>query len=210
VVTGAPTGGTFTFEVTVTGGSGAQETAAIAFDEEAADLQTILEGLTDVSAGEVLVEGDPGDWEISFISTLGETAVTVTLDDNSLSGGTAPDVDIDAAVLTAPVTYAYVGGEPNAFHPQSSEEIQGAGRLNGVLSVAAVDGGAATVDVAVQGSVDGLFWYELLAFTQATDVANEVVAMDPEFVVPPYVRVETDLGGDQTSIEYAVTLLTAS
>jgi hypothetical protein len=76
--------------------------------------------------------------------------------------------------------------------------------------VSAVDGGAATVDVAVQGSVDGLFWYELLAFTQATDVANEVVAMDPEFVVPPYVRVETDLGGDQTSIEYAVTLLTAS
>jgi hypothetical protein len=87
-VAGAPTGGTFTltFE-TVTSG-------VIQWDSTAAQLQTVLEAMSNITSGDVAVTGADlpgGDLVIEFTGLLEESdRGTITLGVNSLSGGSTP------------------------------------------------------------------------------------------------------------------------
>lgn len=89
-ITVSATGGTFT--VDDAGGSG--PTAALAFDIGAAALETALEGLPGIGAGNVSVSGGPGDelgsapYVIEFISGLAATDVgSLVTDPALLTGG---------------------------------------------------------------------------------------------------------------------------
>lgn len=87
-VTGAPTGGTFT--VTYSG----QTTGNIAYNASAATVQTALEALSNIGAGEAVVTGSAGGpWTVTFAGTLADTNVdAMTTDAALLTGGTTPDV----------------------------------------------------------------------------------------------------------------------
>jgi hypothetical protein len=81
VIEGTPTAGTFT--ITRSG----ETTATIAFNANAAAVQTALEGLRSVNVGDVTVSGGPGPgtaWTVTD-NTVSPKALTVA---SSLSGGT--------------------------------------------------------------------------------------------------------------------------
>lgn len=76
------TGGTFT--LTYSG----QTTGALAYNISNAALLTALEGLSNLSPGDVAVTGGPGDWLIEFKGTLAGVNVTqMTAGVGSLTGG---------------------------------------------------------------------------------------------------------------------------
>lgn len=88
------TGGTFT--ITFDG----ETTAPIAFDATADEVQTTLEALGNIDAGDVEVTGTGGatdPWLIAFTGNLAGTDVApITTDDTDLSGGsTTVDTEID-------------------------------------------------------------------------------------------------------------------
>lgn len=93
-VTGSPTGGTFT--LTRSG----QTTAAIAYNAAASAVQTALQNLSNVGAGNVAVTGSAGGpYTVTFQGTLGNQAITQMTATPSLTGGTTPGVTV--AVVNA-------------------------------------------------------------------------------------------------------------
>lgn len=87
--TGGPTGGTFTLTVNVQG-AGAQTTAAIAFDADAATIQAALVALSNVGPTDVAVSGTTTK-TISFQGgTLRFETVTLSASSAGLTGGTSP------------------------------------------------------------------------------------------------------------------------
>jgi hypothetical protein len=82
LITGAPTGGTFT--LTYDG----QTTSTIAFNASAATVQTALEALSNLEVGEVTVTGDPGGPYTVALAVDG----TLTGSGAGLTGGTTPAV----------------------------------------------------------------------------------------------------------------------
>jgi hypothetical protein len=102
-VTGAPTGGTFT--ITWSG----QTTAAIAYNATAAQVQTALEGLSNIAPGDVVVTGNAGGpWTLTWGGTqLGENVAAPTTTE-AFTGGTSPDITI--ATTTAGGTAATADG----------------------------------------------------------------------------------------------------
>jgi len=87
-VTGAPTGGTFT--LTYSG----QTTAGIAFNANAAAVQSALEALSNIAPGDVAVTGT-GPYTVTFEGTLADTDVAqMTASGASLTGGTTPSVTV--------------------------------------------------------------------------------------------------------------------
>lgn len=89
-ITGSPTGGTFTLTF------GGQTTATINWNDTAATVQTRLQALTSIGAGNALVTGSAGGpWTVEFSGTLAKTAeALITLTTNSLTGGVSPSVAI--------------------------------------------------------------------------------------------------------------------
>lgn len=97
-ITGTPTGGTFT--LTYSG----QTTAAIAYNAAASAVQTALENLSNISAGDVTVGGGPGPatpYTVTFGGNLGAEDVAQMTATSSLTGGTTPNV---AVTTTTPGT----------------------------------------------------------------------------------------------------------
>lgn len=85
-ITGTPTGGTFT--VTYDG----QTTAAIAYNANAAALQTALENLNNIEVGDVAVTGTNPNFAVEFTGLLAAKNVSeMTADGALLTGGTTPD-----------------------------------------------------------------------------------------------------------------------
>lgn len=205
-ITGAPEGGTFTLEVTVAGGTGAASTAAIAFDADAAAIQAAIEALADVGADEAPTTGTNPDFHLAFVGTLDGTAVTVTLDDNSLTGGTTPSVDVDAGTPAEPTTYVVLGSDPEAFHPQATG-LENASRVGVVATVSAATGTAPTLDVVLEGSADGGYWFPICTVAQLNDEESAVAWMPAVNIVPPHVRVSSLVGGDASSFTYSVFIL---
>lgn len=100
-ITGAPTGGTFT--LTFDG----QTTAAIAYNATAATVQTALEGLSKIGAGNVAVTGGPlpgTALTVTFQGRLANTPLPQITATGSFTGGTAP------AIATATTTEGVTGG----------------------------------------------------------------------------------------------------
>lgn len=82
-LTGSPGGGTFT--LTYNG----QTTAAIAYNAVAGAVETALEALSNIGAGDVSVSGSAGNWLVDFENTLAATDVPLmTGDGANLTGGT--------------------------------------------------------------------------------------------------------------------------
>ena len=89
-ITGSPTGGTF--DVVLNG----ETAAANAYNITGANLQTALEGLASVTAGDVTVVGD-GPYTITLGGDLKNTSGNeLTADGASLTGGTTPDAVVAA------------------------------------------------------------------------------------------------------------------
>lgn len=84
------TGGTFTISVDVAGG-GVQTTLPIAYDAPAVTVDTMLEALSNVGAGNVAVTGNAGGpYTLTFGGALAETeGIVVTVDDTLLTPGAA-------------------------------------------------------------------------------------------------------------------------
>ncbi len=91
-ITGSPTGGTFTLTF------GGQTTAAINWNDNAATVQTRLQALSSIGANNALVTGGPGPgtpFVVEFAGTMAKTAeALITLQTNSLTGGSSPSVSI--------------------------------------------------------------------------------------------------------------------
>jgi hypothetical protein len=92
-VTGSPTGGTFTLTF------GGNTTTGIAYNAAASAVQSALEALASIGAGNVLVSGsNGGPWSVDFTGTLGYASQSLmTKDASGLTGGTSPDVAIAEA-----------------------------------------------------------------------------------------------------------------
>jgi hypothetical protein len=95
-ITGAPTGGTFTLTF------GGQTTAAINWNDPASTVQTRLQALSSIGAGNALVTGGPGPTTPYIVEFAGSMAKTnealITLTNNSLTGGVSPSVSITVIV----------------------------------------------------------------------------------------------------------------
>jgi len=91
-ITGAPTGGTFTLTF------GGQTTATINWNDTQATVQTRLQALSSIGAGNALVTGGPGPatpYVVEFAGTMAKTAqALITLTNNLLTGGASPSVAI--------------------------------------------------------------------------------------------------------------------
>jgi hypothetical protein len=86
-ITGSPTGGTFT--LTLDG----ETTAAIAYNAAASTVQTALEGLSNITPGDVTVTGSAGGpYTITFSGARAGTNVPAMTATASLTGGTSPGV----------------------------------------------------------------------------------------------------------------------
>jgi len=92
-ITGTPTGGTFT--LTFAGAT----TATIAYDAAASAVQSALELLSTIGAGNVKVTGSAGGpYTVEFINDLADTNVAaMTASGAGLTGGTTPGVTIATA-----------------------------------------------------------------------------------------------------------------
>jgi hypothetical protein len=89
-VTGTPTGGTFTLLVAV-GTDAPVESGTIAYNAAGSAVDTALEAMSNVGAGNVTVTGS-GPYTITFNGALARADVSVTLGTNALTGGTSPTV----------------------------------------------------------------------------------------------------------------------
>lgn len=89
-ISGSPAGGTFTLTF------GGQTTAGIAFNAAASAVQTAVQALSSVGAGNATVTGsNGGPWVITFTGTLANAAQSViTANGASLTGGTSPSVAV--------------------------------------------------------------------------------------------------------------------
>lgn len=94
-ITGTPTGGTFTLTF------GAQTTGTLNWNATASQVQTALQALSSINAGNALVTGGPGPgsaFTVEFASSLGfASQALITLQTNSLTGGSSPSVSITRA-----------------------------------------------------------------------------------------------------------------
>jgi hypothetical protein len=92
-LSGVPTGGTFTLHVTVDGGN-SEETATIAYNANAAAVDTAITNLADVPAAGVSTSGGalPTAVIVTFDGDLAGHDVVITAGDNNLTGGTNPAI----------------------------------------------------------------------------------------------------------------------
>ena len=101
-ITGTPTGGTFT--VSVTTSAGTQTTSGVAYNASAATLQTALQALSNVGAGNLLVTGSAGG-PYTVTAPTGFVVSATTASGASLTGGTSPAVvvaSVAATIYTVP------------------------------------------------------------------------------------------------------------
>ncbi|MDT8299987.1 MAG: flagellar hook-basal body complex protein [Sedimentisphaerales bacterium] len=85
-ISSTATGGTFTLSF------GGQTTGALTWDDTAADIQTALEALSTIGAGNIVCAGGPlpAGVTATFAGTLaGQDAALITVDNTNMTGGTA-------------------------------------------------------------------------------------------------------------------------
>lgn len=91
-ITGTPTGGTFVLRF------GGQNTTALNWNCSSSDMQTALRALSSITGSNVIVTGGPGPgtpFIVEFTGTMGYASqALITLQTNSLTGGSSPSVTI--------------------------------------------------------------------------------------------------------------------
>jgi hypothetical protein len=118
-ITGAPTGGTFTLTVTVGAGS-PQTTGTIAYNASPSAVQTAVESLSSVGAGNTSISGvsisDSNGYNLGIAGALlGQTA-TITAASGALTGGTTPTVVVTTP--TVPNGWVNVGHTSRSKMPE--------------------------------------------------------------------------------------------
>ena len=110
-LTGSPTGGTFTLTF------GAQTTAPIAYNANAATVQAALVALSSIGTGNASVTGS-GPWVVEFKGSLGYAAQSLMTGSGAgLTGGSSPAVSIAHTqtgtgwTTSSSYTLQYVGGK---------------------------------------------------------------------------------------------------
>lgn len=109
-ITGAPTGGTF--RLTFNG----QQTAAIAYNATAADVEAALRLLPGIGDGGVTVSGGPGPatpYAVTFTGALGDANQPQMTASHTFTGGTTPAIAV--ATTTAGVTQTKTLGSPEGY-----------------------------------------------------------------------------------------------
>lgn len=81
---GLPSGGTFTVSLTGSGTTGT--TSSLAFNIDAATIQSELESLTGVGSGNVTVVGTRFNFQVAFVGDLAHLPVTLTVNPANLTG----------------------------------------------------------------------------------------------------------------------------
>lgn len=88
-ITGGPTGGTFT--LTYKG----QTTAGIAYNAASSAVQTALQALSTIGAGNATVSGSAGGpYTVTFAGTLATDTTALTASGAGLTGGTSPSITV--------------------------------------------------------------------------------------------------------------------
>lgn len=132
-ISGTPTGGTYKL------GFRGAETAALAYNANAAAITSALEALTTIGAGNVVVTGT-GPYTITFASALGtDNQPMVVLVNNSLTGGTSPTVTIVQTTRGGWTEYPLVPVVPAHWNIYLADTQAGlaAGKLDKSVGVAA-------------------------------------------------------------------------
>lgn len=104
-ISGTPTGGTFT--LTYRG----QTTAAINYNANSGAVQTALQALTTIGAGNATVSGGPGPatpYVVTFAGSLAATSISLLTATSSLTGGTNPAVTVTETTAGYPVKGTHV------------------------------------------------------------------------------------------------------
>lgn len=117
VITGGPTGGTFTL------GFGVATSAAIAFNAPAEDIEAALEEMSTIGDGNVKVWGGPlpaAPVYIEFTGTLGSANQEALTRTDSLTGGSTPQT----AVSTLRAGAAGAAGTFGAYDPDATNGYQ--------------------------------------------------------------------------------------
>lgn len=87
-LSGATGGGTFT--IAVNDGSNVQTTGNLAYDISVINLQAALDGLSNVTSGDIVVSGAPGAWVLTSAQNFAGADLPVyTVDDDNLTGDDA-------------------------------------------------------------------------------------------------------------------------
>lgn len=93
ILSGAPTGGTFTLAF------GGVPTSPIPFNADAATVAAALVAVPGIGSNNVAVTGTPGSWQVTFTGSLGTAPMPLLVAASSLTGGTSPSVQV--ATVTA-------------------------------------------------------------------------------------------------------------
>ncbi|NQT03202.1 MAG: flagellar hook-basal body complex protein [Planctomycetes bacterium] len=151
-ITGTPTGGSFTLDFSATG-----TPATVAYNATAAQVQTALESLSSISAGDVKCTGGalPGTpVVVEFTGALAATdASLIVIDDTGLTGGASP-----AGTVTETIKGSATLG--------ILEDKATASLLNGQIRITDIASGYSKSDIAMSYSGDGTLtlpgYFELL------------------------------------------------
>ena len=166
-ITGTPTGGTYRLAF-----RGA-ETTDLAYNALAAAIQTALQALPTIGAGNALVTGT-GPWTVSFAAGLaGENQPLIALVRNNLTGGTTPTLAVTEATRGGYARYdlvPVVPGHWNIYMADTQAALSGS-QLDKSVGIVATG-------ISVTDRYNAFFTLDRGAAGTFTDVSE----MDPKFM----------------------------
>ncbi len=135
--TGVPTGGTFKLT------RGAISSANINWNDSASTMLTKLEAMSNIGAGNVSVAGTVGGpFLIQFISGLANTAITLTVTSNALTGTGSPTPVLAGSIITK-VYRSFIQDSKTVYEYRVSRDLDGTGSNDWYAGDSAVNTGHA-------------------------------------------------------------------
>lgn len=102
----------------------------------------------------------------------------------------------------------YLGGDPASDRQAAGNQLTGARAVTVVVSVTAKSGTTPTLDVVLEGSVDGASWYTLATVAQYADATGTKKASTTAGeVLPPFIRAVSTIAGTDPSFTFSVHVL---
>lgn len=122
--------------------------------------------------------------------------------------GRPAQTPIHASAARTASRYDYVGGD-RATNIQANGAVDYAGlkECELVVSVSAKAGTTPTLDVTLEGSVDGTNWYVIGTVAQYADATGVKRTYITDAILPGLLRVHSVIAGTNPSFTYAVVLL---
>jgi hypothetical protein len=178
-IEGTPTAGTFTIAYTSQDGR-AETTYGIAHNANAAAVETALETLPNVTAGDVTVTGGPGPdvpWVVT-INTVGAYVLAVT---GTFTGGSGVNIHVDPTAFDLTGASVYATFKQNKALADDADGVFQYSWINGTpdgITVATPATGVAVRTITDTESATYLtnnpYYYDV----QVTDAAGETVTVD--------------------------------